>query len=75
VTYFLTSHAFLHGLCLPIGIIDDAIIELLRTHNKRIATYTCNSDADINKALNFGVDELITDDPVKALAMRADCLC
>ncbi len=66
----LAEHSFLHGLCLPIATLDDAMTKLLRDHGKCIAVYTCNSDEEINKALELGVDILISDVPQKALMMR-----
>jgi glycerophosphoryl diester phosphodiesterase len=66
----LITCPFLHGLCLPIDILDYAIVELLREHEKCIAVYTCNSDEEISKALDLGVDILISDLPQKALMMR-----
>lgn len=66
----LVEQSFLHGLCLPIKSLDDAMVKLLRDHGKSIAVYTCNSDAEINKALGLGVDILISDVPQKALQMR-----
>ncbi|MDH5553078.1 MAG: glycerophosphodiester phosphodiesterase, partial [Nitrosomonas sp.] len=51
----LETHPFLHGLCLPIKTLDEDIVELIRHHGKRIATYTCNSDEEICKALELGV--------------------
>ena len=66
----LAEQTFLHGLCLPIKPLDEAMVKLLRDHGKLIAVYTCNSDAEINKALGFGVDILISDVPQKALLIR-----
>ncbi len=66
----LTAQPFLHGLCLPIESLDDAIVKLLRSQDKCIAVYTCNSDEEIDKALDLGVDILISDVPQKALAIR-----
>ena len=66
----LSTHAFLYGFCLPIQIIDRAIIDLLRAHGKCIAVYTCNSDAEITQALQLGVDILISDLPQQALTLR-----
>lgn len=66
----LNTHSFLHGLCLPIASVDRAIVDLLREHGKCTAVYTCNSDAEINKALQLGVDILISDLPQKALMLR-----
>ncbi len=66
----LAEHTFLHGLCLPIATLDEAMVRLLRGRGKSIAVYTCNSDEEINKALLLGVDILISDLPQKALHMR-----
>jgi glycerophosphoryl diester phosphodiesterase len=66
----LSEQPFLHGLCLPIASLDKAMVELLRGHGKSIAVYTCNSDEEIGKALEFGVDILISDIPQTALQMR-----
>lgn len=66
----LREQPFLHGLCLPIELLDDDFVGLLRGQGKSIAVYTCNSDEEINKALNLGVDILISDLPQKALQMR-----
>jgi glycerophosphoryl diester phosphodiesterase len=66
----LAEQSFLHGLCLPIKTLDEAMVRLLRDHGKLIAVYTCNSNAEIDKALRLGVDILISDVPQKALQMR-----
>jgi glycerophosphoryl diester phosphodiesterase len=66
----LTAQSFLHGLCLPIETLNQAMVDLLRERNKCIAVYTCNSDEEINKALQLGVDILISDVPHKALMIR-----
>ena len=67
----LANHPFLHGLCLPVATLDNEIVKVLRGLKKLIAVYTCNSDAEINKALALKVDILISDVPQKALMMRA----
>ena len=66
----LAAQPFLHGLCLPIASLDESMVELLRSHGKHIAVYTCNSDEEISKALELGEDILISDVPQKALRMR-----
>ncbi len=66
----LADQSFLHGLCLPIKSLNEAMVRLLRDHGKCIAVYTCNSDAEINKALELGVDILISDVPQIALQIR-----
>ena len=66
----LDAQPFLHGLCLPIATLDEAMVTLLRGLGKSIAVYTCNSDEQISTALELGVDILISDLPQKALGMR-----
>ena len=66
----LAAHSFLHGLCVHISTLDAAMVQLLRDQNKQIAVYTCNSEEEINTALQLGVDILITDFPQKALQLR-----
>lgn len=66
----LAACPFLHGLCLPIATLDEAMVTLLRGLGKSIAVYTCNSDEQISTALELGVDILISDLPQKALGMR-----
>ena len=66
----LVAQPFLHGLCLPIATLDAAMVKLLRGLGKSIAVYTCNSDEEINTALQLGVDILISDVPQKALRIR-----
>jgi len=66
----LIMHPFLHGLCLHKKTLTRSMVDMLRRHNKSIAVYTCNSDAEIRRALDLGVDILITDLPQKALQMR-----
>ena len=68
--HVLAEHTFLHGLCLPIATLDEAMVKLLRGQGKSITVYTCNSDAEINKALDLGVDILISDLPQKGLQLR-----
>ena len=66
----LIEQPFLHGLCVHISTLDDAMIGMVRERGKRIAVYTCNSDKQISRALTLGVDVLISDVPQKALQMR-----
>lgn len=66
----LDAQPFLHGLCVHIDTLNEAMVGVLRERGKRIAVYTCNSDEQISRALNLGVDILISDVPQKALQMR-----
>ena len=66
----LAMQSFLQGLCLPIASLNEVIVKLLRDHGKSIAVYTCNTEDEIGKALDLGVDILISDVPKKALQMR-----
>jgi glycerophosphoryl diester phosphodiesterase len=66
----LNAHPFLHGLCLHKNTLGKDMVDMLRSHDKSIAVYTCNSDAEIQRALDLVVDILISDLPQKALQMR-----
>jgi glycerophosphoryl diester phosphodiesterase len=66
----LNEQTFLHGLCLPIDSLDENWINVLRDKHKLIAVYTCNSELDIQKAIDLKVDILISDLPQKALQIR-----
>ncbi len=66
----LTKQPFLHGLCLHISRLNEPMVRLLRDHGKSVTVYTCNRDEDIRRALDLGVDILISDYPQKALSMR-----
>jgi len=66
----LIEQPFLHGLCVHISTLDEAMVGVAREHGKSIAVYTCNSDEQIGRALTLGVDVLISDLPQKALQMR-----
>jgi len=70
VEHALSNHNFLAGLCLSIEMLNESIVDLLAKQSKKLITYTCNTDAEITKALALGVNVLITDDPQKALLMR-----
>ncbi len=66
----LIEQPFLHGLCVHIATLDEAMVGVAREHGKLLAVYTCNSDEQISRALRLGVDVLISDLPQKALQMR-----
>jgi glycerophosphoryl diester phosphodiesterase len=66
----LEVHPFLYGLCVHISTLDVDMMKLVRERGKRIAVYTCDTDAEIARALTLGVDVLISDVPQKALQMR-----
>src|SRR5512146_2345584 len=66
----LDEQPFLRGLCVHISTLDTDMMKLVRERGKVIAVYTCNSEAEISRALTVGVDVLISDVPQKALQMR-----
>ena len=68
--YALDTQPFLYGLCVHISTLDADMVGLLRERGKFAAVYTCDTDAEINRALVLGVDVLISDVPQKALQMR-----
>ena len=64
------DNQFLAGICQPIVTLSEDLVSFLREHNKLIVTYTCNTQQEIQKALDLEVDILITDKPAKALQLR-----
>jgi len=66
----VNTYPFFHGLCLHKKTLGQDMVDMLRRHNISIAVYTCNNDEEIHRALELGVDILITDLPQKALQMR-----
>lgn len=66
----LLEQPFLFGLCVHISTLDEGMVGVAREKQKFIAVYTCNSDEQIHRALDLGVDVLISDVPQKALQMR-----
>ena len=68
----LDAQPFFHGLCLHKKTLVPEMVDMLRRRGKAIAVYTCNSDEEIRRALDLGVDILITDVPQKALQMREE---
>ncbi len=66
----LDRQPFLNGLCVEISTLDVDMVELLRSRQKSVTVYTCNSEVEIERALLLGVDILISDVPQLALYMR-----
>jgi glycerophosphoryl diester phosphodiesterase len=70
VRWVLDEHGFLSTLCLPVAHLNGSIAEAIRGQGKQLATYTCNTDAEIGRALELGVDWLISDRPAHARKLR-----
>lgn len=66
----LIEQPYMHGLCVHIATLDEAMVGVVRERGKFIAVYTCNNEEQIRRALNLGVDVLISDVPQQALQMR-----
>jgi len=66
----IVKEYFISAICLPVSMLDKSLVCFLRDQNKLILAYTCNSQKEIQKALDLKIDILITDDPSKALQMR-----
>jgi glycerophosphoryl diester phosphodiesterase len=66
----LDARPFLHGLCVHVDTLDQAMAGVLRERGRCLAVYTCNSDEEIGRALALGVDILISDVPQVAIRMR-----
>ncbi|MCD2451427.1 glycerophosphodiester phosphodiesterase [Methylicorpusculum oleiharenae] len=67
----LSRQLFLTGFCLPITGITSSLVEHLQALGKTVVTYTCNSEAEIQRALDLNVAMMITDDPQLALKLRS----
>jgi glycerophosphoryl diester phosphodiesterase len=66
----LAAHGFLSALDLPIAHLDGSLTKAVHRTGRQLASYTCNSDADILRALALGVDWLISDRPGRARRLR-----
>jgi glycerophosphoryl diester phosphodiesterase len=66
----LETQPFLSGLCLHKASLSQDMVDMLRSRDKLIAVYTCNSEREIRHALDVGVDILISDVAQKALQLR-----
>jgi glycerophosphoryl diester phosphodiesterase len=66
----LDAYPFLRGLCVHQRTLDKQMADMLRSRNKTIAVYTCNTEEEIRRALDLAANILITDYPQKALQMR-----
>lgn len=70
IEQLLETQAFLKGFCLPISNLDNEIVDLLHDNDKVLAAYTCNSKAEITKAIALKADIIISDYPQLALSLR-----
>ena len=70
----LNEQAWLYGLCVHIATLNEDMASAVRERGKLLAVYTCNSDEQIGRALELGVDILISDVPQQAL-QRRDTFC
>ena len=66
----VNQNKFLAGICHPISTLNTDLVAFLHERNRLIVTYTCNTQEEIQKALDLEVDILITDNPAKALRLR-----
>lgn len=66
----LNENPFFQGYCFPIDDLDVQVCRLMADHGKLVLVFTCNTDAQIEKALGLDVDILISDFPLKALEFR-----
>jgi glycerophosphoryl diester phosphodiesterase len=63
-------HDFLAGLCVPVEHLDAELAETVHQSGRRLAVYTCNTEAQIRHALDLKVDFLISDVPQTARQLR-----
>lgn len=53
----------LYGLCLKFSLLNQEFIAFGRRHHLKIMTYSCNTLKSIERAMDFGADVIMTDDP------------
>ena len=53
----------LHGAGLHLSRLSRRFISFCRSHRKMVMTYSCNTRKTIDRALDLGVDVIMTDDP------------
>jgi glycerophosphoryl diester phosphodiesterase len=53
----------LHGAGLRLSRLNRLFVNFCRSHGKIVMTYSCNTRKTINRALDLGVDVMMTDDP------------
>ena len=53
-------------------LVDEALVAALRERHIGLLTWTVNEEVDMRRMIALGVDGLITDEPVKALALLAE---
>jgi glycerophosphoryl diester phosphodiesterase len=61
---------FLAGLCVPMKHLGPDLAEAVLGAGKRLAVYACDTEAEIERALDLRVSELITDFPGRARPRR-----
>ncbi len=62
------SAAHLHALCLKEKNLSDIAVSTARFLGKSVFTYSCNTRRQVNNAMAFGVDALLTDRPGRLTA-------
>jgi len=55
--------SYIHGLCLPIANLSGSFMEKAKTGGYSVLTYSCNTLEQATKALNFGAEVIMTDNP------------
>ncbi len=70
VNRIFENNSFLYGICMPIENLTYPVSKALRKQSKMLLTYTCNTEAQIIKALELHIDILISDYPQKASRLR-----
>jgi glycerophosphoryl diester phosphodiesterase len=53
----------LYAVCAPIRALDNAIVKHIQSGKRRVMTYACNTPAQMDKALSFNIDVIMTDNP------------
>lgn len=55
--------SFINGLCLPVGNLSGGFMDKAKTCGHSVLTYSCNTPEQAEKALDLGVNAIMTDNP------------
>lgn len=60
---FSAQRSYLHAVDVRIDRLNAGIVQWARQHGLKVFTYTCNHSRQVRKALDLGVDAILTDRP------------
>lgn len=65
----LATRRWIWGIDLPTGTLDLEQVQIGHDLGRAVWSYTCNEPTDVRRAVQFGVDAIVTDDPERTRAV------